>query len=273
MNDLMSLATPRRRRAVATVTVVGAGRLGRPLATALRAAGYEVFGPTARGDDMAQADVVLLCVRDSQVSTAAADARHAARLVGHTSGALTLGETGTDFGLHPLQTFVGDERPDVFAGIGAAIAGTSSPARETARELAESLGAHPFEIADADRRAYHAAASIASNFLLTLEASAESVAATAGLEPAQARALLAPLVRSTVENWAARGPRAALTGPIARGDEATVAGQRAALAARTPQLLPLFDVLAEQTRALARLPSEAPDPHDRPRTAAPKERT
>jgi predicted short-subunit dehydrogenase-like oxidoreductase (DUF2520 family) len=105
----------------------------------------------------------------------------------------------------------------------------------------------PTRVADADRAAYHAAASIASNFLVTLEGAAERLAATAGVD----RALLAPLVRAAVDNWAARGAAAALTGPIARGDEDTVARQRAAVADRTPELLPLFDALADATRALA----------------------
>jgi predicted short-subunit dehydrogenase-like oxidoreductase (DUF2520 family) len=65
------------------------------------------------------------------------------------------------------------------------------------------------------------------------------------------RALLVPLVRAAVENWAALGGPAALTGPIARGDEATVAGQRATIADRTPELLPLFDTLAAATKALS----------------------
>ena len=78
----------------------------------------------------------------------------------------------------------------------------------------------PFELPDHKRAAYHAAASVASNFLVTLQAMAEEVARDAGLEPAQARRLLAPLVRTTVENWVALGPEAALTGPVARGDEA-----------------------------------------------------
>ena len=98
---------------------------------------------------------------------------------------------------------------------------------------------HPTEIDEEDRAAYHAAASIASNFLVTLEAAAEQLAGTAGAS----RELLVPLVRATVENWAAHGA-AALTGPIARGDEATVARQRAAVAERTPELLPLFDAMA-----------------------------
>jgi len=103
------------------------------------------------------------------------------------------------------------------------------------------------EIRDADRAAYHAAASIASNFLVTLEDAAESLLATTGAQ----RSILVPLVRAAVENWAAVGGPAALTGPIVRGDEATVARQRAAVAERTPELLPLFDALAERARALA----------------------
>jgi predicted short-subunit dehydrogenase-like oxidoreductase (DUF2520 family) len=103
------------------------------------------------------------------------------------------------------------------------------------------------ELDDRDRAAYHAAASIASNFLVTVEAAAERLAATAGVE----RELLVPLVRATVENWARLGPQRALTGPVARGDEATVARQRAAVAERTPELLTLFDALVDTTRALA----------------------
>jgi predicted short-subunit dehydrogenase-like oxidoreductase (DUF2520 family) len=105
----------------------------------------------------------------------------------------------------------------------------------------------PTEVADADRAAYHAAASIASNFLVTLEGAAESLAATAGV----GRELLAPLVLAAADNWARRGAHAALTGPIARGDEATVARQRDAVAERTPELLALFDALADATRELA----------------------
>jgi predicted short-subunit dehydrogenase-like oxidoreductase (DUF2520 family) len=92
-----------------------------------------------------------------------------------------------------------------------------------------------------------AAASIASNFLVTLEGAAERLAATAGVE----RGLLAPLVRAAVENWARLGAQHALTGAIARGDETTVARQRAAVAERAPDLVPMYDALADATRALA----------------------
>ena len=134
-----------------------------------------------------------------------------------------------------------------FAGAGAAIAGSTPRAVALARELAGALGMRPVEIAEPDRAAYHAAASIASNFLITLEAAAERLGATVGLERDQ----LVPLVRATVENWARLGPERALTGPVARGDEATVARQREAVAEAAPELLDLFDALVQATRALA----------------------
>ena len=102
-------------------------------------------------------------------------------------------------------------------------------------------------VADEDRAAYHAAASIASNFLVTLEGAAERLAASAGVE----RELLAPLVRAAVENWVRLGAAGALTGPVARGDEATVARQREAVEQRAPGLLPLFDAMVDATRELA----------------------
>jgi predicted short-subunit dehydrogenase-like oxidoreductase (DUF2520 family) len=105
----------------------------------------------------------------------------------------------------------------------------------------------PVEIAEPDRPAYHAAASVASNFLITLEAAAERIGATVGL----GREQLVPLVRATVENWARLGPERALTGPVARGDETTVTAQREAVAEAAPELLDLFDALAQATRELA----------------------
>jgi predicted short-subunit dehydrogenase-like oxidoreductase (DUF2520 family) len=224
--------------------VVGPGRMGSALAAALRATGLDVTGPLGRGEPCpVQADCVLLCVPDAEIANAAR-AIAPGPLVGHVSGATTLAALGGHeaFSLHPLMTV-----PAAFAGAGAAVAGSTPRALETARALAAALGMQPFEIDDEDRAAYHAAASIASNFLVTLEGAAERLAATAGVD----RALLAPLVRAAVENWAARGAAGALTGPIARGDEATVARQRAAVAERAPDLIALFDALTDATRALA----------------------
>jgi predicted short-subunit dehydrogenase-like oxidoreductase (DUF2520 family) len=229
---------------VRRLAIVGQGRVGTALARAFREAGLEVEGPLGRGEAPA-ADVVLLCVPDAEIANAAAGLD--AAFVGHTSGATPI--DGVDFGMHPLQTVTG---PDTsFEGCGCAIAGATTEAVELARGLARTIGMEPFVIDDAARAAYHASASIASNFVVTLEWMAERVAAAAGIEPESARRMLAPLVRQTVDNWAALGPRAALTGPVARGDEVTVARQRKAIAEAAPDLLPLFDALVEQTREVA----------------------
>jgi predicted short-subunit dehydrogenase-like oxidoreductase (DUF2520 family) len=230
-----------------SLAIVGRGRLGAALATALCEVGYPIIGPLGRGADGDGADAVLLCVPDAEIARAAA-AIAPGPLVGHCSGATGLAalEPHEAFSLHPLMSVTSEGA--TFAGAGAAIAGSTRRALEVARNLAGSLGMRAVEISDADRTAYHAAASIASNFLVTLEAAAERIAASAGGD----RDLLLPLVRATVENWASLGPQRALTGPVVRGDEATVAAQRTAVGERAPDLLPLFDALVDATRALAR---------------------
>jgi predicted short-subunit dehydrogenase-like oxidoreductase (DUF2520 family) len=229
----------------ARLAIVGQGRLGHALAAAITRAGYDVLGPLGRGADGEAADAVLLCVPDAEIARAAALILPG-RPVGHCSGA-----TGLDalvpheaFSLHPLMTVTAEGTR--FEGAGAAIAGSTPRAVSLATELATDLGMRPVVVADGDRAAYHAAASIASNFLVTLEAAAERVARSAGVD----RELLVPLVRATVENWAALGPERALTGPVARGDDGTVARQRAAVADRAPDLMPLFDALVDATRTL-----------------------
>jgi predicted short-subunit dehydrogenase-like oxidoreductase (DUF2520 family) len=246
-SDEMSLQSPLR------VGILGPGRVGTALARALRDAGVDVDGPAGRGERPERCDAIVLCVPDAEIPAAAEAATAAAPLVGHTSGATplsALAHAGVPaFGLHPLQSFA---HPGVRCeGAGAAVAGTTPEALEFAVRLAERLGMTPFEIDDEGRAAYHAAASVASNFLVTLQAAAETIAAGAGLGREEARALLTPLVRQTVENVGELGPEAALTGPVARGDDATIEAQRAAVEEVAPQLLELFDELVRQTRALA----------------------
>lgn len=227
------------------VVVVGAGRMGTALVARLREAGVAVRGSERRGEPAADGAIVLLAVPDAAIAEAAA-AVAPGRLVGHLSGATTLEPLAPHerFSVHPLMTVTGPETR--FEGVSAAIAGSTPRALDAARGLAQALGMKPAEVADADRVAYHAAASIASNFLITLEHTAATLAETAGI----GRDALVPLVRASVENWAAHGSHA-LTGPIARGDDEIVAAQRQAVADRLPEALAVFDALTVATRALA----------------------
>ena len=222
------------------IAIIGRGRLGTALTAALRAAGRPVEGPLGRGAlPSAGVEAVLLCVPDAEIAAVAATIPPGP-LVGHCSGATPVAPH-CDFGLHPLMTVTGEGAR--FGGAGGAVGGTTDEARRFARELAEQLGMNVIEIGDDERAAYHAAASIASNFLVTLESAAERMLG-------HDRALLVPLVRATVENWARLGD-GALTGPIARGDEETVERQRDAVEQHAPELLAMFDALVEATRDVA----------------------
>jgi predicted short-subunit dehydrogenase-like oxidoreductase (DUF2520 family) len=234
------------------VAVVGRGRAGTALSRALGERGVDVSEPLGRGAVPAGFDAVLLCVPDTEIAAAAAQL-NPGPLVGHCSGASGLEPLAPHerFSLHPLMTIAADDGAARFAGAGAAIAGSTPRALELARRLAVALEMRPFELDDGDRAAYHAAASIASNFLVTLQAAAERLAVDAGAD----REVLVPLVLATVENWARLGPEQALTGPVARGDEPTVAAQRTAIAERAPDLLPMFDALVQATRTLASDPA------------------
>jgi predicted short-subunit dehydrogenase-like oxidoreductase (DUF2520 family) len=257
--DLPANATLSTPAAPGYLAIVGKGRAGRAIQVAARARGIEAAllgrDESPRVEDPAAA-AVLLCVPDPAI--AAACERIAPSLapgtpVGHVSGAtpLTALRAATDrgcpaFSLHPLQTIPAAESD--LAGASCAVAGSEPRALELARHLAVALGMTPFEVPDSDRAAYHAAAAIASNFLITLEESAAELLAEAGVD--NAREVLAPIVFRTVANWADHG-RDALTGPIARGDEETVELHLRAIAERAPELAPLYEALAERTRAIA----------------------
>ena len=235
---------------MSSIAIVGRGRMGTALAAALRAAGADVRGPLGRGESVPAADVVLLCVPDREIAAAAATVS-AGPIVGHVSASapLDLLAPHERFSLHPLLSVVGAGAQ--FAGAYCAIDASSAPTLDAARGLAATLGMRVKVVPREQRALYHAAASVASNFLITLEGAAERLAAVVGLE----RDALVPLVKASVDNWARQGARAALTGPIARGDVATAARQREAVADAAPDLLPLWDALAAATRELAIAPA------------------
>jgi predicted short-subunit dehydrogenase-like oxidoreductase (DUF2520 family) len=240
--SVAQITNPLARR----VDVIGRGRMGQALAAALTNAGVSTHGPLGRGATGEGASIVLLCVPDREIAAASKSLKTDA-VVGHVSASapLALLEPHDRFGLHPLLSVTGP--PAKFLGATCAVQGSSPRATGIAFALAERLGMRP-RLIDAQHRAlYHAAASAASNYITTVLGMAEQLAFAVGLD----REALRPLVRATVEQWAQQGAHAALTGPIARGDEVTVVRQRDAIVAEIPEVLPLWDALVLGTRELA----------------------
>jgi predicted short-subunit dehydrogenase-like oxidoreductase (DUF2520 family) len=214
------------------VHVIGSGRVGSATAARLRERGV------AAGDE--DPDIVLLCVPDTAISEVSRCLTPGRAWVGHVSGATPLAaleQHERRFSLHPLQTFDRSGDPAQLDGVWGAISGETPEALTVARELAETLGLQPFELADADRTLYHAGAVFASNYLVTLQRAAVRLGV-----PAEG---LVPLMRGTIDHGFE------LTGPIARGDWATVEAHKQAIRAEHPELEHLYDTLAGATVLLA----------------------
>ncbi|WP_456427348.1 Rossmann-like and DUF2520 domain-containing protein [Rhodocaloribacter sp.] len=265
------------------VALIGAGALGTALARRLAARGYPIdavlsrTGASARrlaarvGAPVAAASLtalpdevtlVLCCVPDEALAGLAERLYLLSRdwsgtTVAHTSGALTsealepLALLGaTTLGFHPVQTFTGDTPPEAFEGI---YVGLEGDARAVAfgRRLAADLGAQAVVVPAGAKALYHLAASLASNFFVTLMALTGETLAAAGFEGDVRAALMRPLVEGAWRNLAAHTPEEALTGPIARGDHGTVARHLAALDDALPHLLPVYAALATETVRVA----------------------
>lgn len=217
---------------IGRVHVIGSGRVGSAIAARLSERGVAV------GQD--DADVTLLCVPDTAIADVSACLAPGRGWVGHVSGATPLAALEPHerrFSLHPLQTFDRSGDPAQLDGAWAAITGDSDDALAVARELAELLGVQPFELADGDRTLYHAGAVFASNYVVTLQRAATRLGV-----PADG---LVPLMTRTIENGFE------LTGPIERGDWATVEAHELAIRNAHPELERLYETLAEATAALA----------------------
>lgn len=266
------------------VVILGAGRAGRALTAAFRVAGVahalldreavvEQHGPpvfASRDEALASAPVVLLAVRDAQLE-AAMDALRAhdhvasGTVVLQVSGSAEpaartrLEAAGVHAGtFHPLLPLV-DPSLASFRLQGSVIGIEGDDAAlAVATRLAMRLGATTILIPRAERAAYHAAAVLASNFPVTLAALAEGLLARLGVEGVAAHRAVRALMAASVENLAA-APRAldALTGPIARGDAATVQAHTTALHGVRPQH-DVYEVLSRATLALLRERGDAP---------------
>jgi len=213
------------------VTVVGRGRVGSAVAARLAERRLLV-------DD--QPDLVLLCVPDATIAGVASSIAQGP-WIAHVSGATPLAALSPHrrrFSVHPLQTFTKARGPEQIDGAWAAVTAEDDEARAAGTWLARTLGLRPFDLDDDARVLYHAGAVFASNYLVTLYRAASRALAAAG---APSEALL-PLIQRTIDNGFD------LTGPIARGDVATVDRHLAALGAALPDLAELYRALAAATR-------------------------
>ncbi|MFO8111778.1 MAG: Rossmann-like and DUF2520 domain-containing protein [Desulfosalsimonadaceae bacterium] len=266
--------------------IIGCGRAGTAFARALSDAGYTPSGFASRSlssarrvSDIAgyqganvstfpwevtgEADFVLVTTPDDVIRHTAEDmAVHAGMKKGaaafHCSGALSstelasLADAGFQTGsIHPLQSFgAAPYGKNPFEGIMMGIEGDRE-AVERARIMAEALGATPFQIDTAGKMIYHAAAVVASNYLVTLMKSAMALLGASGVDPEKGFAILKPLIMGTLGNIENSGPVDALTGPIVRGDTAIVRAHVATIRRDTPQMLALYQLLGKHTVEIA----------------------
>jgi predicted short-subunit dehydrogenase-like oxidoreductase (DUF2520 family) len=230
------------------VQIIGAGRAGLSLHHALESLGLVVADPWRRGTIGApdsSTDIVVIATPDSEIASVAAQLPRGDYAVIHLSGALTLEPLdghARRASLHPLVALpspeIGAQR--LLAGGWFAVAG--DPA---ARQLADVLGGSAFEVSDSHRAQYHAAAAMAANHVVALMGQVERIASGAGVafEP------FVDLARASLDDVAAIGPTAALTGPAARGDQVTM---DAHLEAIDPSERDAYRALAAQSARLVR---------------------
>jgi predicted short-subunit dehydrogenase-like oxidoreductase (DUF2520 family) len=211
--------------------IVGPGRAGTALATALTAAGWPVEPVLDRGDDLATAahgtDLLVLAVPDGAVAeVAGAIEPDSETVVAHLAGSLTLdvlADHPRRASFHPLVPIPsGPAGAMRLRGATFAVAGD-----DRVRDVVAALGGAAISVPEEHRVAYHAAAVVASNHIVGLLGQVERIAATADV-PVSA---YLDLARATIDNVAELGPAAALTGPVVRGDQATIDAHLAALSA------------------------------------------
>lgn len=262
------------------IGVIGAGRVGAVLGAALRAAGHEIVAvsgrsvgsrtraetllsgvPLATPFEVARsADLVLLAVTDDALPTVATELAEAGAVgpghtVVHTSGRHgiavlePLAEAGAAVvALHPAMTFTGTDL-DLERLPGCVFGLTSDGrARLVGRSLVDDLGGTLTEIPEERRTLYHAALVHGANHLVTLVSQATALLRQAGsTDPA---ATLRPLLTAALDNSLAYGD-AALTGPVVRGDQSTVAAHLEALVDAPGPSLDAYLAMARATVELA----------------------
>lgn len=267
------------------VTIIGAGVLGTSLGILLHRAGHDIAAICSLNRRSAQhaagfiggcdvigdaglaamgADVVILAVPDRVIPSVAIEVAAGGALkrdasVVHLAGGLpsgilsgVLAAGGYRGAMHPLQSFA-----SVDAAVGS-IADTyfflegDAPALAVMQALVADLKGRPVTIDAGDKALYHAAAAVASNFLVTLMDFAVTLLSKTGVSRETALEALLPLIKGTVGNLESVGLPDALTGPIARGDLGTIRRHLRALQLLPSELGKLYRHLARKTIEVAR---------------------
>jgi predicted short-subunit dehydrogenase-like oxidoreductase (DUF2520 family) len=244
-----------------TLSIIGAGRVGRALGRRLRELGWKIGSVVASSESSARkavrsigagrahafltrqvlaAQVILITTPDRCTADVAGDlARIGAeelrgKIVLHTSGALSsrvldpVKECGASVGsMHPLQTFSGVGVPPLEGRV-FTIEGDTAAVR-MARLMARALGAVPVQIEGSKKPLYHAAGALAAGSVLALMEAATRLMTAAGMKRREAVRALLPLTRQVLENFERLGPRAAWTGPLSRGDYGVVGAHTEAM--------------------------------------------
>lgn len=266
------------------IAFIGLGKVGTAMAVLLRKAGYRLAAlydvspeareraasatgaPIARGaaEAASLADMVFLTTGDDRIlavcrEIAEGGGFHQGQTVVHMSGAggLDLLEPAREAGafrvsIHPMQAFA--DSAMALQNLPGSVFGVTAdePAREWAVRIVQDLGGTPFSVAGENKALYHAAACMASNYLVTLIRQVEAVYESIGMGGDAAVRAVWPLIGGTLRNIETMGTVQALTGPIARGDTGTIEKHLAAFREKLPHLLETYCVLGKQTVKLAR---------------------
>jgi predicted short-subunit dehydrogenase-like oxidoreductase (DUF2520 family) len=272
-----------------TLAIVGAGRVGRALGRRLRELGWNIGAVVARSEACARravrfigsgsahagmprrilaSTVILIATPDAAIAEVAQElARIGAeelqgKVVLHTSGARDAGvlrplrDCGAAIGsMHPLQTFSGVGVPPLEGRV-FAIEGDVMAVR-TARKIARALGGAPLHIAAPDKPLYHAACTLAAGHALVIAEAAIQLMMSLGMKRSEATRALLPMTRQVLQNCERLGPRAAWTGPLARGDYGVVATHVDALRQYSLEYKEAYEALNRLAeRVLARDPGQ-----------------
>ncbi len=268
-----------------SVALIGPGRVGSAICKRLQLAGYPITAVISRDHERAKeacgfigcpttaastqptdvttAQIILLAIPDDQVKPVAQQLQsgkklspqttlvhfsgiHPAEIMRHHDSAAML------LSLHPLLPFA--DRQIAFKKLPQCPFGVES-SNDTAlalgKKLVDAVGGQFFPITSDNKKLYHAAACIASNYLITLLAAARDLLVKCDIETEQAIPLLLPLMQASLDNVKELGIEDGLTGPIVRGDTGTVADHLQALQREEPALLSLYQQLGKQTVKLS----------------------